>query len=243
MRSDGEAFSVATIIDGRYFEATASAPLVFGRADVAGEVVGLDPFDMGISAVAGAVELMWGVWWVHNRSAKRYLLLEDTPGAPPRRLGCGDRHALSSAHLTVLVPGAVFTHRIELRLPAEYLSRLRQVQPSQSGTVTNEDIRLSERDRQALVAVLAGFLETFPRYHPHPTTYADAAGKLGPPWDGNRVRKQVERFRSRLAAAGIYIDGPRANYDLAEFLISNQLITASDLVRVNGPCLPVERGK
>ena len=85
------------IVDGRQLEATGTRPLVFGRADRDDEVVGLDPVDMGISAVAGAVEFMWDVWWVHNRSAKRYLLIEEslgcrhvdwpavtaTPSAPP----------------------------------------------------------------------------------------------------------------------------------------------------------------
>ena len=78
-----------------------------------------------------------------------------------------------------------------------------------------------------------GYLEPFPRYHPHPATYAEAAAKLGQPWDANRVRKQVERFRGRLARLGIYIDGPRANYDLAEFLIGSQLVTAADLTRLD----------
>jgi hypothetical protein len=229
MPSETAPSAVTVIVDGRPMEASDTRPLVFGRATVADEIVGLDPADMGISAVAGAVEFVWDVWWVHNRSAKRYLLLDDGAGVAPRRLDCGDRHAISSAQLTVLVPGAMFTHRLELRPDEEYLTRLHDVQPSTSGTLTNDDIAMSDRDRQALVALLAGYLEPFPRYYPHPATYAEAAAKLGPPWDANRVRKQIERFRGRLAGLGIYIEGPRANYDLAEFLIANHLVTAADL--------------
>ncbi len=225
-------------VDGRRARVSEDQPLVFGRADVEEQVIGLDPRDMAISAVAGAVEYLWDVWWVHNRSTKRYLLLEEGPGVAPRRLACGDRHAISATGLTVLVPGDIATHRIVVEVQPDYLQRLRQVQPVTSGTISHGDVRLSERDRDVLTALLAGFLEPFPRYHPHPRTYAEAAARLGPPWDHNRVRKQVERLRTRLAGAGIYIEGARANYELAEFLIGNGLLTAQDLSRLDAPLPP-----
>lgn len=223
--------------EGRRLEVHHDRPLVFGRADIGDEVIGLDPTDMGISAVAGAVERVWDIWWVHNRSTKRILLLEENAGMPPRRLACGDRHAISSSQLNILVPGVTLTHRLVVSAPAAYLERLRQAPSVTSGTVSGDDVRLSERDLDVLVAMLAGFLEPFPRYKPHPATYAEAAARLGQPWDSNRVRKQVERIRGRLAGVGVYIDGDRANYDLADFLINNKLITVGDLVRLERPSL------
>lgn len=57
----------ATIAIGdEQFEASEGHPFVFGRADADG-VIGLNPEDMGISSVAGSVELTWGVWWVVNQ--------------------------------------------------------------------------------------------------------------------------------------------------------------------------------
>ena len=70
-----EGTRAAVVIDGERFSASYSSPLVFGRADAEG-IVGLDATDMGISAVAGSVELAWGVWWVVNQSTKRALLIE-----------------------------------------------------------------------------------------------------------------------------------------------------------------------
>lgn len=225
--------TVAVRIGTEEFAVSPERPFVFGRADRDG-VVGLDPTDMGISAEAGSVEFSWNLWWVVNRSRKRRLFLESAPGSSQQRLDCGGRHPVMVSHLAVLVPGAVYTHRIEVLLPEEAVAALRVEMTSSSGTITVGEVALSERDRKALVALCCGYLRPFPRRDPHPLSYQDAAALLGPPWTNVRVRKQIERLKERLARAGLYFEGPHANDELAAHLIDNGLLSAGDLALLPG---------
>lgn len=232
MRSFGKgrvvAPGAAVLVGDEEFPLDDGQPFFFGRADAAG-VVGLDANDMGISALAGSIEWAWGLWWVLNRSAKRPLLLDMGDGSPPLRLPPGGRHAVGAARLSVLVPGIVFTHRLEVVLPEAEVTPLDSVRLS-SGTITG-DLTLTERDHDVLMALFSGYLEVFPRRQARPRTYQQAADLLGPPWTKTAVRKQLERLKERLAAAGTYFDGPQANFDLADHLILNGLLTPDDLTR------------
>jgi hypothetical protein len=219
----------SVLVDGEEFRLSNDVPFGFGRSDAEG-VVGLDSSDMGISAVAGSVERVADLWWVVNRSRKRRLLLDAGGGGNPLPLESGQRFAVSSHRLVVLVPGAVFTHKIEVLVPEAELARVRPGQTS--GTISTGDIRLSERDLDVLVALLGGYLEEFPRRNPRPRTYQDAADRLGPPWTKLTVRKQVERLKRRLSDRGIYLEGPQANYDLADLLIADGLLGPADTSRL-----------
>ena len=208
-------------------------PFLFGRADTTG-VVGLDANDMGISAIAGSIEWAWGLWWVVNRSSKRPLLIDIGDGGPPLRLPPGARHAVAAARLSVLVPGVIFTHRLEVVLPEATVIPLDRL-PASSGTITG-DLSLTERDNDVVVALFSGYLDVFPRRQARPRTYQQAADLLGAPWTKTAVRKQLERLKERLAAAGTYFEGPQANFDLADHLILNGLLTPDDLERLpRGP--------
>ena len=211
------------------FVVTPDEPFRFGRTDAEG-IVGLDPTDMGISALAGAVEHDAGFWWVVNHSRKRPLFVDLGTG-PELRLDSHHRHAINATPLSVLVRGAILAHRLEVAVPASDLARHVVRGGQSSGTLTS-DLRLSDSDRDALVALFAGYLETFPRRSPHPADYQQAAELLGSPWTKTTVRKRVERIRERLSAVGIYFDGPRARYDLADYLISNGIIGPQDLGRL-----------
>jgi hypothetical protein len=229
-RGRGGGLVVRVAIDGAARTLGPDESLVFGRADdLQKGVVGLDASDMGISAQAGSVHYAWDVWWVENRSSKRRLLVEEDGSPTHHTLAPGHRYAVARARAVVLVPGAVYTHRIEIAPEEAYLERLRANPAMSTGTLVGDDVRLSDRDRLALAAMFEGFLVSFPRRNPHPVTYAEAAERLGPPWDKTKVRKQIERVRERLAHAGLYFDGPRANYDLAEHLIGNGLLRPDDV--------------
>ncbi len=217
-------------VDGEKFEATRSRPFVFGRAN-ADRMVGLDENDMGISAVAGSLEWQWGLWWVVNLSHKRPLLLDDGIGGALRHLPCGHRFALNTPRLTVLVAGEIFTHRIDITVPASDLVRVEPAYQS-SGTLPAGDLRLTERDKDALLALFSGYLEAFPRRSSHPLTYGEAAEKLGPPWSPVTVRKQVERVKERARRSGLYFEGAHANHDLADYVIGNALLVPADLARL-----------
>lgn len=224
------------VIGDEEFAVSASEPFVFGRCDGAG-VVGLDANDMGISGVAGSVEAAWNAWWVVNQSTKRPLLLEhpSTPGQ--LHLAPGQRHAIMTDQLNVLVPGAIFTHALLVRMPDSYAADLRGGSGRlTSGTITGTAVTLSNRERDALAAVCAGYLESFPHRREHPNTYEEAARLLGgDSWTGDRVRKAVERVKQRFAQKhGTYFEGPQANYELAASLIANGVLSGADLGRLPG---------
>lgn len=216
-------------VRGRELRVERDVPFCFGRGDAEG-IVGLDPADMGISALAGSVEFGAGYWWVVNSSRKRPLFI-DLGSGPEVRLDVRHRHAVNTTALSVLVRGAILTHRLGVTVPEADLGRHAAPAPS-SGTLTAE-VRLSDSDRHAVVALFAGYLQAFPRRSPHPADYAWAADFLGPPWTRTMVRKRVERIRERLAAGGIYFDGPNARHELAEYLITNGIIGPDDLARLH----------
>jgi hypothetical protein len=219
-------------VDGEPFSMSRSSGFQFGRAP-ADDVIGLDPEDMGISARAGRLEWRWNVWWVVNLSTKRPLLVEPRRGSTPIVVACGERHAVTTERITILVPGAVFTHAIEMELPAADRDALRQsASRSTSGTVSPLEPDLSEIDLDVLTAICQGYLESFPRHDESPRSYAEAARVLGEGWTPLRVRKHVERIKARFAAVGVYVGGPRANHELAMYLTTNGMLTTEHLRRL-----------
>jgi hypothetical protein len=220
---DGVTISVGELA----FTATPEIPFVFGRSDLEG-VVGLDPNDMGISSEAGSVEFQGGLWWVVNRSSKRPLMIEAAPGSPTIRLDPGERSLLSKLESAILVPGLIYTHRIDIVLPDQAIPP-RGDSSRRSGTVTIGAVTLLERDREALAALFRGYLRPFPHRDNKPLSYQEAAELLGPEWNKVQVRKQVERLKEKFARSGLYFQGPRANDDLAEHLIAVGALTPADL--------------
>jgi hypothetical protein len=223
------------------FSAADAAPFVFGRSDADG-VVGLNADDMGVSAVAGSVELAWGVWWVVNGSTKRRLLVETAPGADPVTIECGHRHALVTPRIRILVPGALYTYVLELDLPEDYASQLLRVEGSgSSGTIVpGEDVPLTVADRTALAAMFSGFLEPWPHRRDLPNSYEAAARLAGPDWTDTAIRKRIERIRERFREAGFYFEGDRAREELVGHLISNGLLSGADLDLLPGRGVPAD---
>jgi hypothetical protein len=235
--------------------ATPGRALLFGRADIAApawgadangrtgdtgwdgngpgadgpSVIGLDPQDMGISARALAVEFDQGVWWLANLSAKRNLLLDPGYGSAMITLRPGQRHAIAVSPLGVLVPGAIFTHRLDVHVPDDGLALRRPSELGASGTITTEELHLTESDRQALAAVFSPLLRAWPRRGAHPLSYQEASDLLGPGWTGTSVRKHLERVRQRLADSGTFFSGTHAKDDLGQYLVDNGVLTSADL--------------
>ena len=227
---------VAEILVGnRSFAARETSPFIFGRRDGA-DVVGLDPDDMGISSVAGSIEFDVGLWWVFNRSRKRPILLEPSPGSPPVRIDAGERMPLTKTQTVVLVPGAIYTHRMDVHIAREYASLLKVSTAPTSGTINFGEVELSERDRDALSALLCGYLRPFPFRNARPLSYQQAADLLGDPWTKTTVRKQIERLKERFTRSGLYFQGPRANDELADHLLSTGVMSqlSLDRLKVNG---------
>jgi len=185
---------------------------------------------MGISARALSVEFDQGVWWLSNLSAKRNLLLDPGYGSALITFRPGQRHAIAVSPLGVLVPGAIFTHRVDIHVPDESLAMRRPGEFGASDTIAGDDLHLTKSDREALAAVFSPLLRSWPRRGAHPLSYQEAADLLGTGWTGTAVRKHFERVRQRLADGGTFFDGSHAKDDLGQYLLDNAILNASDFL-------------
>jgi hypothetical protein len=187
----------------------------------------LDPADLGISRLAGSIEEDSGTWWLVNHSATRPLQVVDETGI--RSVLAPGRRSPVIGTLTVIVEGQVRRHALALdagppQPPPSPFSRLADSRP----TVTAPEALLSDADKVALVALFAGYLEAFPRYDPHPRSYADAATRLE--WPRTTLVKRVEHMRTRLTNAGVpNLLGENALDALAEWALTSRVITRDDL--------------
>lgn len=196
--------------------------LTFGRATNC--TVRLNPDDLGISRVAGAVVADGGTWWVVNRSARRPLAMIDEHGfrsmlAPGRRLPAEGR-------VRVVVDGSSGSHRLEINGP------VRAVDPTTSApglpTAVGEGVLVSHDDRRALVALFAGYLHEGARHDPHPRTYRAAAARVR--CTETALRRRIEYLRERLAKAGVpNMNGANALPNLAEYVLATGIVTKDDL--------------
>jgi hypothetical protein len=214
---------------GQRFDIHSPDGLTFGRAATC--TIRLDPDDLGISRLAGSVESESGTWWVTNRSAGRPFTVADDIGirillAPGRRVALG-------GPVTVIVDGSSLRHAIEISIEPEAPERAAVAGPGgdrDAGlpTFTAEGVVVNEQDRLALVALFAGYLEPFPRYDPHPRSYADAAAHLG--WSRTTLVKRIEYLRTRLTNAGVpNLLGETALPHLAEWVLATGVLLRSDL--------------
>jgi hypothetical protein len=215
------------------FELSPGEILTFGRDPSC--AVCLDPDDLGISRLAGSVEADGGTWWVFNRSSVRPLEAVDEIGirtilAPGRRLAV-------VGPLTVVVEGSVRRHAIRVHSsPPEGSVAPPPAAPGDvRPTVTAADVVINDQDRLALTAIFSGYLESFPRYDPHPRSYADAAAILG--WPRTTLVKRIEYLRTRLSNAGVpNLQGENALSVLAEWVLITGTLSRDDLVRLpRGP--------
>lgn len=212
----------------RHFELHEGEELTFGRSQQA--TVCLDPSDLGISRLAGSLKAESGVWWLVNRSTVRPLEVVDDVGIrtvlPPER-----RVALVGP-VTVIVEGATRRHALTIDMPEppEGSGRSSSPLPAVEGSPTRaaSDVSITPADKLALVALFSGYLESFPRYDPHPKSYAEAAARLA--WPRTTLVKRVEYLRTRLTNAGVpNLLGENALQHLAEWALATGLVTRADL--------------
>lgn len=195
----------------------------FGRDDACS--LCLDPDDLGISRLAGSVEHDGGTWWLVNRSGVRPLDVVDDLGirtvlAPGRRLAV-DRE------ITVIVEGSIRRHAIQVRAEVDPIPAAGAPGEGRPTSV-GEGVIVNDADRQAMAALFAGYLEAFPRYDPHPRSYADAAARLG--WPRTTLVKRIEYLRNRLTNAGVpNLLGDNALEHLAVYALTTGLLTKDDL--------------
>lgn len=201
-----------------------SEALTFGRAATCR--VRLDPDDRSISRLAGSIEHESGTWWVCNRSAVRITVVDDLG---IRSIVAPGRRTHIDGPVTIVIEGSTRRHALEVWTDGAPAPGARPEDDGQLGsTTTADEVVISERDRMALGALFAGYLESFPRYDPHPRSYNDAAARLG--WSRTRLMKRVEYIRIRLTRAGVpNLIGETALPHLAEWALTTRVITRDDL--------------
>jgi hypothetical protein len=178
------------------------------------------------------VEQDAGSVWLHNRSTTRALVAVDDTGirnvlAPGRRIAVDGR-------LTVVVEGSARRHALELRVarPDEpWHLAPGELPTGELPTAARGELLINSLDRLALVALFSGYLEPFPRYSPHPNSYAEAAALLG--WPRTTLVKRIEHLRIRLTAAGIpNLVGSDALDYLAEWALTTRVLSRDDLALI-----------
>jgi hypothetical protein len=212
---------------GKRFDIEPPGGLTFGRAATC--TIPLDPSDLGISRLAGSVEFESGTWWVTNRSAGRPFTVADDIGI--RTVLAPGRRVALAGPATAIVEGANLRHAIEIAIEQEARGAAAGEAPAGDAalpTSTAEGVVVNEQDRLALVALFAGYLEPFPRYDPHPRSYADAAADLG--WPRTTLVKRIEYLRTRLTNAGVpNLLGETALPHLAEWVLTTGVLARGDL--------------
>lgn len=215
---------------GQRYEVATGEVLMFGRSSAC--TIVLDPADRGISRLAGSVEHDSGSWWLRNRSTSRALVAIDDLGirmvvAPGRRIAVEGR-------LTVVVEGSARRHALEVLISGDAETRESppgELPGGEPPTAARGETVVNSLDRLALVALFSGYLEPFPRYDPHPKSYADAAALLG--WPRTTLVKRIEHLRTRLTAAGIpNLVGDDALDYLAEWSLTTGLLSRDDLALI-----------
>ena len=223
-----ERTDVAVVVhDGVPHELDPVQVLTFGRSALC--TICLDGTDRGISRLAGSVRHESGTWWLSNCSTKRVLTVVDDLGirsllVPGRRIALGGR-------LTVVVEGSVRRHALDVRANVSVVSitgETPQFEGDGPPTAAAGEVLIKALDRLALVSLFSGYLEPFPRYHPHPRSYADAAAMLG--WPRTTLVKRIEHLRTRLTNAGFpNLVGDEALEHLAEWALTSGVLTREDL--------------
>jgi hypothetical protein len=205
-------------------ELTPGEILTFGRAESCS--LCLDATDLGISRLAGSVEHDAGTWWLLNRSSVRPLEIIDEIGI--RTVLAPGRRVAVSGTVTVVVEGSVLRHAVGVATTAPDAFGVSVGSTSDIRPTATGDVVLNAADRLALVALFAGYLEPFPRYDPHPRTYADAATRLGLP--RSTLVKRIEYLRTRLSNAGVpNLLGENALQHLAEWALTTGVLRREDL--------------
>ena len=225
-----EATGTLTVgLGDRRYEVGEGEGLTFGRSQRA--TICLDPSDLGISRIAGSLESDTGVWWLVNKSNVRPLEVVDDVGI--RTVLPPGRRIAVTAPITVIVEGSTRRHALTVDLPEDAQENLSAgpfpvLQVEGNPTQAASDVSITPADKLALVALFSGYLEAFPRYDPHPKSYAEAAARLS--WPRTTLVKRVEYLRTRLTNAGVpNLLGDNALQHLAEWALATGLISRDDL--------------
>jgi hypothetical protein len=218
--------------DGSVTVLSSGQTLTFGRD--AGCDLCLDDKDFGISRLAGRISDIGGVWAVTNLSRKRPLHIVDATGFGiplPVAFEPGplSRRVVDSVPTTVLIAGESWTHALILRLAVDPDSPEPLPVPGAGQETRTQLPNLTDKRREVLVAMAAGYLRPYPYYDPRPHTYQHIADRLG--LTKSQVVKRIEQVRLDLVHSGVLglekeVDARRA---LCEWLLATRVLSRDDL--------------
>jgi hypothetical protein len=205
-------------------EIVAGDPVTFGRSDAC--TIRLDQTDASISRVAGQIEQRDDRFWLVNHS-RQPIGVRDHLGLLNKVLP-NQEYALGGPS-TILVSGSVRRHVLTVDVPT-VTAPPRPTAGDEQPTDIGGGVIVRDEDRQALLALFAGYMEPPPRYQPTPRTYYAAARRLG--WPRTKLVKRIEYLRRRLTDAGVPdLNGPDALANLAEYVLAAEIVTSDDLTR------------
>ena len=193
----------------------------------------LDLTDTGISRRAGSISHDGGIWRIFNRSTKRAIHVVGDAGItvplPVATLSGPSSRAVDQTNLVVVVEGNVYQHAIYLSAPA--VAAPPTISAPTNTETTVGGVKMTTGQREALVAMVSGYLRPFPRYHPHPLTYQEVAEILG--IGRKAVIDRVAAFKAHLLE-NVEVSGLTGTDDarrpLAEWILFTRLIDADDLI-------------
>ena len=215
----------------REWHVDSDTPFRFGRSD-AEDIVGLDERDLGISRCAGEVRTDDTGAWIVNLSTSQPIWL-DLGAGHLTVLAPGHRQVVPGSRAVIVVRGAILEHALEIELDDVDHARTQPVPiPPGYRTIGPSDVvSLTDAERDALVAVVADYLQPPPRRRTLPRGYEEAASLL-PGTSASTVRKRIERITAKFAASGIYFMGADARHELADYVVEHGIVGPADLSRL-----------
>ena len=204
--------------------------LVFGRDPACGLQIGSG--DRGISRIAGELQYKARHWFLSNVSTTRALHVVDETGYAVPMPIMAPHYGMSSRlivapGITVLLTGEITSYALRVETTQYAGSRQAVLAPTDGRTTFRQPI-LTPRRKEALVAVLAGYLVPFPRYDPRPLSYAEAGELARLP--ASTIRKRMEDVRCALVEVGVGgLVAHDAPWRLAEWVLATRMVVPADL--------------
>lgn len=198
-------------------------PVRFGRHHQPG-VVGLsEPSDTSLSSDQGEIAWEGNALVLTNRSTKVALWVEYRDLVLHVHVPPGGRHVFSD-HAVVIAPGERW---ISVELPRS------SAHPVPGGTDTVlTTYALSAEQREALAALLCGYLRRFPDHDPKPLQPAQAARLLAEPTTEAAIRRRLDRVKAMVeTATGDDLAGQR-HREMAMHLFAAGAIGPRDIERI-----------
>jgi hypothetical protein len=208
--------------------------IIFGRSSSADYRLTRD--DLHVSRHQAALIQIDGIWWLKNVGSRLEITVHQGPGNAIALLPDTETPILTD-QAEFVVAGAV-RHVVHLALIQQgSIDTDLQIAHSANSPETESLVEspLTDVEHLALVAVASGYLESEPRRHMHPRSYAEAATLAGMKTAG--LRKAFERVQDKFFnVPGMDADDKKRV--VCEYAVRHQYVTRADLQSLPGRAFP-----